>query len=494
MDCLDPKFREAVDLFENGYAHLALPVLLECVLSLDQLGSVPSEAYLLLIGICSACHLDFPKLSALLRSVGRAIPGKYLELAEGIRYSKGDLILKNNESPCLDPTQLKAFFDGVEENSSETSILIKLKERQILRENNKIYNKIIEEDAHLRAVPVSAQVTYKNALEGNTVTALKSISPGSIIYTEHCPIVMMINDKYKRNHCSLCCQKVGRDRVFCPKKCVDVVYCSETCRDSNQPSHAILCDTILSSSGFSGFKLDQNSQLCAQFAARFLSTGEILEDPLSFGGLPYLHYPGLDGNIYESTLENFTRLLTDFIVLRHCLDAEKRFPSSAASLDFSWFLHLQSIIQANGMTLSTAQINEFGAALYLVASMVNHSCSSNSKFKILPGAKVAIIAREALSHTTVAGSPAESSQDFTGSTPSIEQGEEISISYHPVHDMPLLLRQKYLQDTYGFLCRCSRCRRESLLASRLPASLQHEQTECRLDDMPRFFDLSTLFD
>ncbi|KAJ9082148.1 hypothetical protein DSO57_1007172 [Entomophthora muscae] len=132
--------------------------------------------------------------------------------------------------------------------------------------------------------------------------------------------------------------------------------------------------------------------------------------------------------------------------------------------------------------------------------MVNHSCSSNSKFKILPGAQVAIISRETSSSIIQKADtktcPSNDSSIGTSKLYSIKQGEEITISYHPVYDMPLLLRQKYLQDTYGFLCHCTRCETESQLAICKTSLSQQEidRPERKLQDTSRFFDLSTLFD
>ncbi|KAJ9082147.1 hypothetical protein DSO57_1007171 [Entomophthora muscae] len=313
MENLDLRYKKAIDLHKDGYFHLALPVLVDYILSSKGFSFISLDAFVLLVKICSECQLDFRSFNTLLKALSKRIPGKYLELAEFLKDSKEEFI-KSKAPDCLEHTRvINEFFEsGEADSSSKIKALIKLKGRQNLRQDNHIYNEIIESDSKLRAVPISAQVRYKNSIEGNIVTALQHIPPGYVIYTEKRPIIFMINDKYKRNHCSFCCQKVGRDRVFCPKKCIDIVYCSDACRSLNMPCHDILCDTVISSSGFYGVGLDQNSQLCAQFAANFLSANANCDDPLSFGGLPYLHYPCLENNFYETSLEHFEKLLKDF--------------------------------------------------------------------------------------------------------------------------------------------------------------------------------------
>ncbi|KAI0243794.1 hypothetical protein L0F63_000120 [Massospora cicadina] len=273
------------------------------------------------------------------------------------------------------------------------------------------------------------------------------------------------------------------------------------CKKLDLQCHGVLCVTVLASHGVSEFGLDQDAQLCADFAAKFISSAGESNCPLSFGGLPYLHYPCLEGQVYESTPEAFLKRLKGFIILKCCLNTVKAPNRAVEALDFSWFLHLQNIIQANGMTLSTDHINELGAALYLVASMVNHSCNSNSKFKILEGGGVAIVARESsslyktditLNETASLKAPIpETKLNYGG----IKIGEEITISYHPVQDMHVSLRRKYLQDTYGFLCRCTRCQAENQLILRTPdLEVKDEHYGSKLEAVPQFFDLSTLFD
>ncbi|KAG2452933.1 hypothetical protein HYH02_002272 [Chlamydomonas schloesseri] len=83
-----------------------------------------------------------------------------------------------------------------------------------------------------------------------------------------------------------------------------------------------------------------------------------------------------------------------------------------------------------------------GSATYLLASLLNHSCEPSLElaFPGMDGTAAFVAARD------------------------IAAGEELSVSYMDV-GLPYEARQRHLEWSYGFVCRCPRCREEGAAAA-----------------------------
>lgn len=128
-----------------------------------------------------------------------------------------------------------------------------------------------------------------------------------------------------------------------------------------------------------------------------------------------------------------------------------------ALLDIDWWTAVMSRLHLNAFRVEGVQLLDFaeqqqggrsaaaldgdgmtsGSALYLLASLFNHSCepSVNVTFPRNDGTAV-----------------------FSAARP-IAKGEQLTISYLDV-DQRVDVRQSYLSFAYGFRCQCEKCRDE----------------------------------
>jgi len=109
-------------------------------------------------------------------------------------------------------------------------------------------------------------------------------------------------------------------------------------------------------------------------------------------------------------------------------------------LDQQWFAQVNAILPLNCMRLQTSRPV---TALFLEASMFNHSCVSNVEVhtEIIPGAQ-----------------GAEDWQAVFRATRDVEAGEELYLEYDcrkPDEDQKVF--QQRLSDNYGFECTCAVC-------------------------------------
>ncbi|KAI9292265.1 hypothetical protein K502DRAFT_92689 [Neoconidiobolus thromboides FSU 785] len=342
---------------------------------------------------------------------------------------------------------------------------IKLTQRPQLRQKTNHYQQeLISNSITLNQIPKCKIEYHQN--KGNSVTSTTIIPCNSTIFTELEPIVYRIESSYKRNHCTFCCLKIqNNNKKYCKNQCKGVIYCNEECQQKDYKlRHEELCKLKLDY-----FKLTGFNELIIVIWSQWYSKKKKDETLLYYNKLPYLYSSSDVFDLINTELELKQQNIRYINILREYLQLDLRLQKEIL---FNDYIQLYCLLKCNIINLNNNQISEFGDALYFLASMVNHSCSSNSKF-IINGKSVSIISRDK----------------------EIQVGNEISISYFPIHLLPYHLRKQYFIQTYNFYCECERCkeeekkRKESILIEGDNSDISNNN-----NNIPTYFDLSTLFD
>ncbi|ORY04937.1 hypothetical protein K493DRAFT_333752 [Basidiobolus meristosporus CBS 931.73] len=460
-------YQRAEQRYLSGCPQLAIYDVLKCLELAPEDSCWTHKGFLLLRNVCVATGWEPSDIANVLSSSTAEKYIKYLsgEYAQRFATMKTPEAISHDEG--LDSNQANSLVDSITgsailpvTNFKASNFQLKLTSRPNNRKDPRYYQKVISESCKLRGEPQKMKIHYEEDGCGNRVVATQAIQPGETVYVDQSPIVWILEDIYKRKYCSNCVSTLGRDRVTCQSGCTGIYYCGADCRDEAWNSHhKIICTSNNSQKGYAQYDLSLNAQLSGELAARCLASDDPnhQQEPLSYSGLPYLFSLGDVDTSTSSYIEEIHRSLAgttgkacilyylrEYISLVEFLELDRFHVADALhSFDFSWFVHLQLLIDPNVFTLSTKKIIEAGAGLYTLAAMVNHSCESNSKFET-DGLNVKILLR-------------------SNRSAGVDAGDEITIFYYPVTNLDLHTRRKHLGPIYGFTCQCSRCLREEAL-------------------------------
>jgi len=117
--------------------------------------------------------------------------------------------------------------------------------------------------------------------------------------------------------------------------------------------------------------------------------------------------------------------------------------TTGQSMDIDRITGILSRIKVNAFTITDSNGESLGIGLYRTSHYINHCCSPNTRQSFLVGIAGCVPKLKLTSTTT------------------IQEGEEITISYVDTCGLTGNERRKQLLQSYHFLCECPTCQHES---------------------------------
>ncbi|KAK2962193.1 hypothetical protein BLNAU_2853 [Blattamonas nauphoetae] len=353
--------------------------------------------------------------------------------------------------------------------------------------------------------------------EGRFIRANTDIPAGTHLVISK-PVVSVIYAKHATKFCHYCFESLPLDADVVCEACGFVRYCSETCKQLDEPAHHPLeCEALLDFP-FLQDVADYRCLLKVFGLIRMEQERNIVKDPL----IPLLGSPCDDttGILTENQPTivdllalvsdndsisqvpkdklDYTRSFCDYLITSFCIYNRHPIPDGFCTQAkhgtrlhtddiVKLWIHLDTLIQRNAFTIRPDK----GFCLNPTASLFNHSCCPNSFFASSPSNCVlkqpdfSCISRYLLSTANYGTfvSIDTNSKDIQAITNSIQtqfdpiierthkppnihvitmrdikKDEEIHISYISLSQSPYQ-RRRLLQIGYRFLCICDRCRR-----------------------------------
>ncbi|XP_041482186.1 N-lysine methyltransferase SMYD2-like isoform X1 [Lytechinus variegatus] len=273
---------------------------------------------------------------------------------------------------------------------------------------------------------VLVEVFSPDSLKGRGVRAVSSIKAGTCVLEDE-PYVYILNEEQLQLRCGHCLRALSienKSEIGCNicKSCKKVVYCNKSCQDADSKEHRYECK-VLQGKARDDLTLRLLTKLILKSKkCKFQKSNRSLNEfPSSFRDLCSSK---LSLKARECTLRLFRRY-------------EKSWRSKLRS-HLSPFQGEEVLDTYEKLSINTFSMYDemkrviIGQALYIRASMFNHSCEPNCTF-VFDGTRLTVRAIR-----------------------NIQIGEECCISYMSSL-LPTSLRQDKLRSTYGFICQCPRC-------------------------------------
>ncbi|KAI8976026.1 hypothetical protein BDB01DRAFT_728387 [Pilobolus umbonatus] len=259
---------------------------------------------------------------------------------------------------------------------------------------------------------------------GNYIVAAHNIKRNTTVITEN-PFIRQLNVEHQKTHCQYCFKKIQRKVVCRNSECNwSLLYCSSPCENS--------------------YWLTGHKWLC-----RFPELSSLHRDVLlAFQGYIQCRtlYSGIPDLVSNINMHNDLQIqeYKDRIgILTHAFHL--------SSSDIDTLINIQAQIRCNSFAVKQSQLNNAtsnvlvsheyvnrGRAVYLKASLINHSCSPNA---------IALFG--------------DHDNPTTVSIKTIDPillNEEVCISYGPLATQHARKeRKEKLQNNYFFDCSCSAC-------------------------------------
>lgn len=276
---------------------------------------------------------------------------------------------------------------------------------------------------------------------GRHIVAKCDIDVGQTLLVEE-PYVASINHK-KRSRC-LTCKKQAMNFIPCAK-CTDAMFCDEKCMQSND-NHKIGCGaafnrlpgmTFVAETILTALNTFPSVDDLMEFVERHLITSKSELPPNCHSAQSrYEMFLKLDERLSETYLEHIQRL---YFVYRNIMDIPALQNQFNTIKKQRFLMHLMWQHKLYAMNIFASALSKGSAELVYLAnilSLINHSCTPNLYEQTF---------ENKLFCTTI--SP-------------IKKGEQLFITYNHdflAPDSQKEERQNYLNEKFGFTCKCSRC-------------------------------------
>ncbi|XP_071489148.1 N-lysine methyltransferase SMYD2-like [Diadema antillarum] len=264
--------------------------------------------------------------------------------------------------------------------------------------------------------------------KGRGLRAKTLIHAGTVVLEEY-PYAFILNEEQLKLRCGHCLRAFTSDRIredglrAC-RTCKQTFYCSKTCQVSGSVDHYYECKLLRAQS------MDHAEVTLRLVAKIIIQTKEQdgKKNSSSTSGFPSSLRDLCSRQLSTRAQEYIQRLFHQY---------EKgwrgKFRSRLFPIGDRRILDVFQKLVANDFSMyDEMKRTVIGEAIYLRASLLNHSCEPNCTF-VFDGRRLSVRAIRR-----------------------IEAGEECSISYVSTL-LPTRLRQEKLRSVYGFVCQCQRC-------------------------------------
>lgn len=288
---------------------------------------------------------------------------------------------------------------------------------------------MVEWFAEVPAAEWNAGMQLKESPEaGRFLIAGKLLDAGEVLLKCDQPEAVVVHESLLLSICATCFNSVNGSSLAGPLQCCRrVAYCSQRCRNASESVHAAECEVLAQLPSELPPGLDENDMTSLRLAVSVLSqrhrtssesdpTTKLCSNPAADVGAP-------------CSAEWVRRFSAQEEVLLPPLTAAWGEAPCKAEVRA-----LLSSISANAFSISSAAGAEAGRAVYVAASLFNHSCEPN-----------------------VARVQSGRSAEFR-TTGQVLEGESLCISYVDLRkNLGARRRGGYLIGNYGFHCRCESC-------------------------------------
>lgn len=292
-----------------------------------------------------------------------------------------------------------------------------------------------EEDKHFPGMANVVEIKC-NEKYGRHLIAKCDIDVGEVILIDEAFVTTRMNAKI---HVCGKCFKNTMNFIACDK-CMNTMFCSQECKKSDQ-LHVIECgDKIVYEDSLNVYvlrsilqaiKIFPTIQHLIEFVEDVVNNTE-KKEPNSLANMKSKYRTFLKFNLWLSEIEKknsavismgiFLKLMTKSVI-------QAKFRSND---DQRFLMHLV-MMHFTVIFCNSFQHNILGG-IFLIQKHINHSCAPNLLHYMSENKSISIVSRP------------------------IKKGEQLFITYSDkIFLEPLIVRQKYLWDGFGFRCDCEKC-------------------------------------